>query len=228
MVTNRPRAITRELWHSFSTGGLLLGTLFFAASQTPSLLPRTFLTQGVLSGCSLAAGYGIGIFGSWLWTHMELMRPNGRFLRVAKLATATGCAIVAFISLWHAAAWQNPIRELMQLESVDTAHPLEVSVIALAVFAILIVLARFFRLTIRFVATRANRFLPGRVSNVVGVIAAVALFWSVFDGVLFRAALRVAEASFQQYDALIEPETEPPADPLKTGSSASLPNSRRT
>src|SRR5262245_39558585 len=43
----------RELWHSFSTCGLLLGTLFFAASLTPSLLPRSYLTQGVLSGLSL-------------------------------------------------------------------------------------------------------------------------------------------------------------------------------
>src|SRR5262245_10819549 len=99
MVTNRPRAITRGLWHSFSTGGLLLGTLFFAASLTPSLLPRTFLTQGMLSGCSLAAGYGIGVFGSWLWTYMELMQPDGRFLRVAKLAAATGCTIIVVISL---------------------------------------------------------------------------------------------------------------------------------
>ena len=200
----------------------MLGTLFFAASLTPSLLPRTFLTQGVLSGCSFAGGYGIGAFGSWLWTYMELMQPNARLLRVAKLAAATGCAVVAIVSLWHAAGWQNSIRELMELEPVDTAHPLEVSVIALAVFAILIVLARFFRMTIRFVATGANRFLPGRVSNVVGVIAAVALFWAVFNGVLFRAALRVAQASFQEYDALIDPETEPPTDPLKTGSSASL------
>lgn len=210
------------LWHSLSTSGLLLGTLFFAASLTPSLLPRTYFAQGVLSGFSLAAGYGIGVFGRWLWTYMELMRPNGGFLRVAKLAAAAVCGIVAIVCLWHAAAWQNSIRELMDLEPLDTAHPIEVSVIALAVFAILIVLARFFRMTIRFAAARANRFLPGRVSNVVGVVAAVALFWAVFDGVLFRAALRVAQASFQEYDALIDPETAPPTDPLKTGSSASL------
>ena len=75
-------------WHSFSTGGLLLGTLFFAASLTPSLLPRTFLTQGVLSGCSLAGGYGIGVFGHWLWTYMELPQPKDRLLRIAKLAAA--------------------------------------------------------------------------------------------------------------------------------------------
>jgi len=200
----------------------LLGTLFFAASLTPSLLPRTFLTQGVLAGCSLAAGYGIGVFGNWLWTYMELMRPNGRFLRVGRLVAATGCAVVVIISLWRAARWQNSIRELMELEPVDTAYPLKVILIGLAVFAILIALARFFRTTIRFVATRANRFLPGRVSNVLSFIAAVALFWVIFNGVLFRAALRVAEASFQQHDALIEPESERPTDPLKTGSSASL------
>ena len=222
MVTNRHRAITRELWHSFSTGGLLLGTLFFAASLTPTLLPRGFLTQGVLAGCSLAAGYGIGVFGRWLWAYMELPPPKGRLLRIAKLAAATGCAVVAVIFLWQAAQWQNSIRELMQLEPVDTAHPVEVALIALVVFAILLVLARLFQLTLRFVARRVSRFLPRRVSNVIAVIAAVALFWLVISGVLFQVALRVTDASFQEYDALIKPETKPPTDPLKIGSNASL------
>ncbi|MBO0738427.1 MAG: alpha/beta-hydrolase family protein, partial [Alphaproteobacteria bacterium] len=210
------------LWHSFSTSGVLLGTLFFAASLTPTLLPRTFLTQGVLSGCSLAAGYGIGVFGAWLWVYMELVPLNGRFPRLAKLAATTGCAIVSVISLWQAAEWQNSIRELMGLEPVDTAHPIEVLLIALTVFAILIALARLFRLTLRFVSTRVNRFLPGRMSRVIGAVAAVALFWLVINGVLFRAFLRVAEASFQEYDALIEPKTAPPTNPRKAGSSASL------
>jgi len=93
----------RGPWHSFSTSGLLLGTLFFAASLTPSLLPRSFLAQGVLSGCSLAAGYGIGVFGRWLWAYMELPQPKDRLLRVATLAAATGCALVAVISLRKAA-----------------------------------------------------------------------------------------------------------------------------
>src|SRR6516162_1530205 len=195
MVTNRHRAITRELWHSFSTGGLLLGTLFFAASLTPTLLPRSFLTQGVLAGCSLAAGYGIGVFGRWLWAYMELPPPKGRLLRLAKLAAATGCAVVAVISLRKAARWQNSIRELMQLEPVDTAHPFEVVLIALAVLAILVALARLFQLTLRFVAIRVDRFLPRQVSHVIGAVATVALFWAVINGVLFRPALGVADAS---------------------------------
>src|SRR5262245_43944856 len=103
MVKNRSPATKAGLWHSFSAGGLLLGALFFAASLTPTLLPRTFLTQGVLSGCSFAAGYGIGVLGAWLWAYMELVQLNVRFLRVARLAAATACAVVVIVSLWQAA-----------------------------------------------------------------------------------------------------------------------------
>jgi uncharacterized membrane protein len=194
---------------------------FFAVSLTPTLLPRSILTQGVLSGWSLAAGYGVGVFARWLWGYVELPQPEGRRLRLAKLAAATCCAVLAVVFFWRAARWQNSIRDLMQLEPVDTVHPFAVVLIALAVFAILMALARLFQLTLRFLAIRVNRVLPRRASNVVGVIATVALFWAVISGVLFRVALRVADASFQEYDELIGPETEPPTDPLKTGSSAS-------
>jgi uncharacterized membrane protein len=212
----------RAPWHSLSSAGLLFGTLFFAASLTPTLLPRNVLTQAVLSGACLAAGYGIGAFSRWLWAYMELPFLAGRSARIARLAVLTGCVVVAVIALSQAPRWQNSIRALMQLEPVDAAYPLAAAVIALAVFAILIALAWFFRLTLRFVATRAGRLLPRRVSNVIGVIAALALFWSAINGALFRVALRIADASYQQLDKLIEPESVRPTDPLKTGSSASL------
>ena len=65
------------LWRSLSGTGLLLGTLFFAASLTPTLIPRTYLTQGVLGGGVFAIGYGLGVFWRWLWGYMELPTPEG-------------------------------------------------------------------------------------------------------------------------------------------------------
>jgi uncharacterized membrane protein len=211
-----------RLWYSFSGGGLLLGTLFFAASLTPTLLPRTFLTQGVLSGASFAVGYGIGVFCRWLWNYMELPKPGDRTLRMINLVAAGFCASVAVAFLWQAAQWQNSIRELMGLDPVPSAHPLEVGLIALATFIVLIALARLFRLTFSAISTRVNRFVPRRVSAVIGFAAAVAVFWLAISGVLFRVALHAADSSYREFDALIEPETERPTDPLKTGSSASL------
>src|SRR5262249_4370867 len=156
--------------------------------------PRTFLTQGLLSGFAMAAGYGIGAFGAWLWTWMQLPPRSGRLMRIVNLATMAGCAIVAVVSLRQAAPWQNSIGQLMQLEPVETAYPLEVALIALAAFAALIALAWLFGRTLRLVATRVSRVLPARVSTVVGVVAAVVLFWLVIDGILYRAFLSAAEA----------------------------------
>jgi uncharacterized membrane protein len=208
--------------HSLSSCGLVLGTLFFVVALTPSLLPRSFLTQGVISGCALTAGYGVGVLGRWLWTYLELPQPSGRLFRIVMFSAGIGVAGLAASFLWRAADWQNSVRTLMGLKEVDTAYPLEVALVALAIFASLIALALLFRLTLRFVARGVNRVLPRRVANVIGVITALALFWSVIDGVFFRLALRVAAASFQEFDELIEAGTEKPTNPLKTGSSASL------
>ena len=207
---------------SFSLPGLLIGTLFFAASLTPTLIPRNYLTQGVLSGCSAAAGYGVGFFLHWLWRYLELPEPKARFLLATKIVAAIACGMVGLVFLWRAAEWQNSIRSLMKLDPVDTAHPLEVGTIAVLTFILLIALARLFKMTLYFVSRQLNRFVPKRVSYVVGTAVAVLLFWSIGDGIIFRYGLRVADSSFERLDALMPPETAQPSDPGKTGSSASL------
>ena len=209
-------------WRSLSAGGLVVGTLFFVASLTPTLIPRTYLTQGVLSGACFAAGYGIGVAWRWLWAYMELPEPRERLLLALKFAVAAVCAVVAIIFLWRAAGWQNSIRKLMQLEPVPSAHPLEVCVIAIVTFLVLIALARLFKRISRLISERSGRLVPRRVSKVVGFTVAILVFWALANGVLVRYALHVADSSFATFDALVEPDRAQPTAPLKTGSAASL------
>ncbi|HVZ51390.1 MAG TPA: alpha/beta-hydrolase family protein [Pseudolabrys sp.] len=219
-----PNSTERRSTKSFSIGGLLLGTLFFSASLTPTLLPRGPLIQGVLSGLCLAAGYAIGVSFGGICNYVGLALPKSFSMRVAGFVAAIACAGVAIASLHLAAGWQNSIRELMGLESVDTTYPFKVIPIALAVFAMSVVLARLFRLLLRFTATKIDGFLPKRVSRVVGFAVAATLSWSIADGVLLRGALAAADAAYMEFDKLIEQESGQPTDPLKTGSSASLIN----
>jgi len=209
-------------WYSFSTTGLLLGTLFFAASLTPTLIPRNYLTQGVLSGLSAAVGYGCGFFLRWLWRYLELPELRARILIAGKLIAAIACGIVGLAFLWQASEWQNSIRRLMQLDPVDTAHPLEVGAIALLTFVVLVALGRLFKLTLVSVSERLRRFVPTRVSYVIGTTIAVLLFWSAADGIIFRYGLRVMDSSFQRLDELMPAETRQPSEPARTGSAASL------
>jgi uncharacterized membrane protein len=210
------------LWRSLSGAGLLLGTLFFAASLTPTLIPRTYLTQGVLGGGVFAIGYGLGVFWRWLWSYMELPTPKERSRRIANLAIAVFCAAVAAAFLWRTAEWQNSIRVLMGLDPVTSGHPFKVCAVAVATFVVLLGLARLFTLIFRFIAEHSRRFVPRRVANVIGAAVALLLFWSIATEVLFAAALRVLDSSFQQFDALIEPTSPQPTSPLKAGSPASL------
>jgi len=207
---------------SLSIPGLLLATLFFAASLTPSLLPRTFVTQGMLSGFSLSAGYGLGVFFGWLWSYLELPSVSGRWQRFILYVASLLCVAVALVFLWQANSGQNAIRALMELEPVDTAHPFRVGGIALLVFVVLLAVARLFHLSFSSVAGWLKPHVPRRVANVLGVIITAAVFWSVADGVLFQYSLRLADASYQQVDALIEAEQDRPLSASMTGSDASL------
>jgi len=132
----------RSHLESLSGVGLMLGTLFFAAALTPTLIPRTHVTQGVLAGACLAAGYGLGVLWHWLWTYLELPSPRGRAAWIINAVIGLLCVAVAIVFLGRAAEWQNTIRALMQMEPVTSAHPIKVSLIALATFAVLLALAR--------------------------------------------------------------------------------------
>lgn len=221
-----PRVTTRHwiarLGRAFSGIGFLAGTLFFIASLTPSLIPRTYLTQGVLSGVSLAAGYGVGVFIDWLWGYLEFPEPSPRVERIIKLVTAAACVVAAVVLLWEASQWQNSIRVRMEIEPVETARPFRVGLIAFAVFGVLYGVARIFQLTAHLSSAWLKRHIPHRMSNLIGVAVAVSLFWLLIDGVLIRYGLRMTDFSFKQFDKLMESGVEAPTDPLKTGSEASL------
>lgn len=207
---------------SFSVVGLVGGILFFAASLTPSLIPRSYLVQGALSGFSAGLGYGLGVLGTWLWRYLEIPVPQTRFRMVAKWVAVCLCIGIAAAFLWMAAGWQNTVRHLMGMGSVESVEPFELAAVALIVFLFLILLARIFRWTLRLFSGWLDRIVPRRVSRVVGTLLAVVLFWSIAEGVFFRVALRAVDASFRELDARIEDGSSPPADPAKPGSTASV------
>jgi len=211
-----------ELWHGLSASGLVFATLFFATSLTPSLVPRTYVTQGALSGLSAALGYGIGVLFRWLWRYLELPVPSGSRLTQVKAGVAACCAVVLAAFLWRTTDWQNSVLKVMHQAPVTSAYPLRVCLVAVVTLIPLVALGLGFRLVVRVVAAWTRRFVPRRVANVVGAAVALGLFWTVANGVLFRVALHMLDASFRQADALIPPDSVAPVVATKTGSKASL------
>ena len=202
--------------------GLLVGTVFFAFSLTPSLLPRPFLIQGVLSGLSFATGYGVGVGSVWLWHYLQLPVIRSRSALLIKTGAAVLCALVATSFVWQANTWQNSLRAMMGMEESTGVQPVVLGLIAALVFLVVLGLARLFRWIMHALSLRLRRYVPDRISHLTGIVVAVVLFWSVIDGVLMTSLLRVADRSFQQLDALIDDDLPRPIMPMQTGSTASL------
>ena len=212
----------RRRWAAFSYWGLVVATLFFAASLTPSLLPRHFVTQGLLSGFALAAGYGVGVFLVWSWRYLELPAPSAAVDRASKRVTAIGVAAVAISFLWRDAVWQNSIRELMDMPPVETGYPVRVALIACVAALALVGIARLLKNCWLYVHRRIARVVPRRVSYFVSTALVALLALMVVNHVLARLALDAADAVFLRMDKLVDEGVEPPTDGLSSGGPNSL------
>ena len=196
--------------------------MFLAASLTPSLIPRSFLLQGVLAGVCFAIGYGLGVLIRVLWNYLELPEAGDRVRRTGTWIGAVAALIIVTVFVWHAAEQQNSIRIRMDMPLVDSARPLEVGLIAALVFAVLIVMARLIYLLFRSIKRRVNRYVPIRVSRFIAIAVSGLLVVMILNGVVYKGFIRSADYSLKTLDALIEPDISHPTDPMRTGSAESL------
>ncbi len=201
---------------SFSFIGLVSATLFFAASLTPSLLPRPYLVQGILSGFALAVGYAVGVLGLWTWLYLELPKPSAKLDLFAKIATTVGTAGVSLAFLRCTKLWQNSIRDRMGMPEVETAYPLRVALIALFTAVGLVLLTRGIVVAWKLTNRQVNRLLPRRVSYVMSTIFVATLAILIANKVLVRLTLDAADEFFLQLDQLVDEGIEQPKEPLAT------------
>lgn len=221
-MMSRIKAWAGRYWNSFSFVGLVFATLFFAASVTPSLLPRNFVVQGLLSGFALAVGYGVGILAVWLWQFWELPKPGVGLERISKRVSAVSTALVFGWFLRQMTFWQNSIRQLMEMEPLQSAYPYRTALIAIVVGAVLIAIVRMLLKFGSFFAEKLNRLFPRRISYVLSALFVGFLFLFVVNGVLARRLLNAADSFFAQMDGFIDEGVEQPTISAASGSPESL------
>lgn len=192
----------------------LLGLLFFAASLTPSLIPRDGFVQGSLGGVVMAIGYLIGRMIMGLWWVMELPTLKGRALRICYAILVVPVLIVLVFCLAHTQDWQNGIRARMGMALVESSHTVQMILVALVVFAVLAGVGFLLRLAFDVLRQRLYRYMPVRTANIAGFLLTVLIvFVATRDGVLDKVIARL-DTSVTVAQNLFD--TAPPA-PSKEG-----------
>jgi uncharacterized membrane protein len=206
----------------FSVPCFLLGVLFFAASLTPSMIPRGPEVQGILGGLVTAIGYLIGQVVAVLWRTADLPLLSGRPAKV--LLTLIAIPVVVFF-LWvlgSSRIWQNDIRQKMGLEPAEALHLATILLLAIATFAVAFALGRVVASLFRLVRLWLLRIMPLRRANVLGFVTVVlVLFVVTRDGIVDRVVTGLDE-SYEAAQELFQNAPPRPSDPRMTGSAQSL------
>ncbi|WP_246075586.1 alpha/beta hydrolase [Nonomuraea terrae] len=177
-------------------GGTLLATLFTCASLTPSLLPRTWLYQGVMGAVTALLGYAVGASIGAVARLIISYRLPERGRRFAWRIMLAGCAALVVVTLAYSYDWQRDLRALMEMDTRITWFPPLILAVTVVLFCAGLTLARLVRLGGRKLITWLDRFVPASVGHAVGVIV-MALLVAVFaNDVLFSAFVaRVSDIS---------------------------------
>ncbi len=112
----------RNFFRSICGFGLILGALLFAASLTPSLIPRNQVVQGVLSGFAFGAGYGIGVVLRSVYRYLELPGLSSASLRVVRPVAIVACLGLMATAPYHVKTWQNAYWQAVSTLSASGFH----------------------------------------------------------------------------------------------------------
>ncbi|MFF0452055.1 alpha/beta hydrolase [Nocardia africana] len=209
--------------------GLVGATVFFAWSVTPSLLPRDWLFQGLISGLNAAIGYGVGCLLEWGFR--RLIRPRLRFrtpsLRIryaVKVTILTICLLTAIYMLVLSADWQRQIYGLMGMEGTTRAAYLRTGALSLAVAALVVAIYRTVRWIVRFFARLLSRWVrvPPKLAPSAGAIVLAVVAVLLFNGVLSEAFFTAANSAFSVRNDKMSPYAVQPAAAERSGSPSSL------
>jgi len=126
--------------------GTVGAVVFLWASFWPTLMPRTFVTQGAMSGLSAAIGYAIFTLFGWLaglvLSHREFsIGASARRAGWIVLGVIGGAAVaIGGLGMW--VRWQNDQRDLLGMNDLSVAIAIPMLVVAAIVFVVFVLIGR--------------------------------------------------------------------------------------
>jgi uncharacterized membrane protein len=220
---SEPQPAHRPWWvRRYTFTGTTVGLIFIWFSMTPSLLPRTALFQGLVSGVSGAIGYGLGVFSVWLVRYMRSKdsSPPAPVWAWKALVPIGVIGMVIMAIRFH--VWQDDVRDLMGVKHLQWYNYPEAAILSLIVLFALVEIGQLIRKLIIFLVGQVDRIAPFRVSATIVVILLVTLTITLLNGVVVKFTMNKLNSTFNSVNEEGKAESEAPKSRLRSGGPESL------
>ena len=210
-LAGRSRWVNNPWWvRHYTFTGTAVGLAFIFLSTTPSLLPRGALFQGLVSGCSGASGYGLGVFAVWLVQYMRMKDSSPPPPRWAWwVLIPVGVVGMVLMAIWFH-VWQDQVRDLMGVEHLKWYDYPLAAVLSVVVLFTLVEIGQLIRKLLRFLVGQVDRIVPFRLSATIVVALLAVLTVTVLNGVVLKFAMRTMNNTFESVNDEMTPDTSRP------------------
>lgn len=191
-------------------------------SLTPSLLPRPWFLQGLVSGVLAAAGYLIGVFCGHLvyWLTRRHLAERHRRAAWWVLGAASAGLIPTFMVL--ATLWQGHLHALMGTSPPSLIYSLMIPPEAIAVFLALVFVVRLLITAKRALGRLLSRWVPALAARMLAVAGTFLLTVALLQGVVANGLMTVANTGFEFRNGRTPAGATAPAVPEMSGGPGSL------
>ena len=186
-----------RLFGAPSIVGICGALVLVALSYSPSLLPRPSLMQGVITGISMAAGYGVAVFIARLVKLFTAWRPEPHTRRIIWVFVLAAAVAVFAAAVIAGTSGQNDVRALLHMGDTGVGTVALSVPVALVIGFLLLLASRGLRNLGKRFGRLFARWLPhgfavvlGGVTSAVVALLLVALAVNVFyfvSGSMFGA-----------------------------------------
>lgn len=209
-----------ERW-LLSVTGLVVAALAAWVSLMPSLLPRAWYYQGLVTGVSMLIGYGVGVLLRTLWKRLVAPRiplnstvadVGNWILRGARMAAPYILVVYLITATATAVRWQDQVSDLVHAPRPPWGDYMRIPWVALAVFLGLLVVCRLirsgYRTLVRIIGERLRvGEYPARIA---GLLVVAVLLIGIAEGVVPRVFFEGANQIFSvQNNEPVEGAEEP-------------------
>jgi uncharacterized membrane protein len=117
---------------------------------------------------------------------MELKDVTGRFARILTWGPVLVLIGLSIYTLNLMKDWQNSVRLLMEMAPIESAYPFTVLWTAAVTALVVILLTYLFLYAATWLVNTVGRYLPRRISIVLGSTVFVLFLMSFVDGVIIK------------------------------------------
>ncbi len=219
---NKKLTKKQKYFSSYNYGGILLGSLFVYLSFLPSLLPRGWFLQAVLSGVVFSIGYGFGCLISTIVRQFNITEPTTEKKAKIKKITYGIIGALYLVALLLGAHWQKQVNQLVGQQSENIVSIVGTTLVLLVVIAFILLVSRTIISIFRWFKRQILKVIPIRLAYILSIFITTLLVIGLINGVILNTATNVVNEAFGVRNGTTDQGiTQPKASEL-SGSPSSL------